>query len=233
MSAPVVVTGAGGAIGSAIVETLLAKSFEVVPVDRSEGTVHGRPIRAVDITDEDSVIALFASMAGTGVGGVVNAAGVNIRASALECSKETFVRNLDVNLVGTFLVCREAARLMGSNGGSIVNIASVIAFAGSNRQQTPYAASKGGVVSLTYTLAIEWAHLGIRVNAIAPAFVDTPMNAVVMQDADKARAVLDSIPLGRYGTPTDMANAAAWLLSTESGFVTGDVLRVDGGYLAR
>lgn len=233
MSGQVVVTGAGGAIGGAIVEALVEKSFEVVPIDRHEGTVHGIPVRAVDITDEAAVGALFESLAPGGIRGVVNAAGVNIRSSALDCSKETFLANLEVNLVGTFLVCREAARAMGDGGGSIVNIASVIAFAGSDRQQTPYAASKGGVVSLTYTLAIEWAPLGIRVNGIAPAFVDTPMNAVVMQDATKARAVLDAIPLGRYGTPADVARAAAWLISDDSAFVTGDILRVDGGYLAR
>ena len=229
----VVVTGATGGIGGAIVERLLEDGWDVVPVGSAEGEVCGIPVRPLDVRDERAVEALFGGLRDADLGGVVNAAGVNRRSAALECSKETFLENLEVNRAGTFLVCREAAKLMSGRGGSIVNVASVVAFAGTDRQQVAYAASKGGVVALTYGLAVEWAGLGSRVNAIAPAFVDTPMNAVVARDPEKSAMVKAAIPLGRFGTATDMANAAAWLLSDQSSFITGDVLRVDGGYLAR
>ena len=229
----VVVTGASGAIGSEVVRTLRSDGRNVV-------AVAGRPgsdcDAVLDVSNEDAVVSFFTDLTADGalIAGLANVAGINIRSEALDCTAETFMRNVEVNLLGTFLMCREAARAMADagTGGSVVNVSSTMAFVGSKRSQSAYAATKGGVNALTTALAVEWAALGIRVNAVAPTFTDTPMNAPISSDPDRSAAVLANIPLGRFGQPSDTASAIAWLLGPHSSFVTGDVLRVDGGYLA-
>ncbi|MEA5118324.1 MAG: SDR family oxidoreductase [Propionicimonas sp.] len=230
-----IVTGAQGSIGRAICAQLVTAGWDVVGVDLTADSEPPAGIvsLALDITNEEAVDAAFAELAGERVAGLVNAAGINVRSDALECSAATFEKNFRVNLLGTFLMAREAARVMlAQGGGSIVNVASTMAFVGSHRHQASYAATKGGVVALTTALAVEWAGHGIRVNSIAPAFVDTPMNQTITADPVASANVLAQIPLGRYGTPQDMASAVAWLLSDESSFITGSTIRVDGGYLA-
>ena len=233
----VLVTGARGGIGTAIVERLTRDGVPVVAAYRpgsaptsSEGVI----AIEMDVASEESVIQGFAAIdnAGVGLRGAVTAAGVNQRAAALECSSNIFMENLSVNLLGTFLVCREAAKRMQDKGGSIVTISSTMAMAGSNRRQAPYSASKGGVVALTRALAVEWAELGIRVNSVAPTFISTPMNQPVLQQPELAEAIRAGIPMGRFGEPMEVAEAVWWLLDDSSSFVTGHVLAVDGGYLA-
>jgi NAD(P)-dependent dehydrogenase (short-subunit alcohol dehydrogenase family) len=229
----IVVTGASGAIGGALVTLLREEGLDVVAVAGREGADGCDAV--VDVSDEGSVVEFFESLRSEGirVSGLANVAGVNVRSDALDCSADVFLRNVSVNLLGTFLMCREAARSMiAGGGGSIVNVSSTMAFVGSTRSQSPYAATKGGVNALTTALAVEWADRGVRVNAVAPTFVDTPMNSPVSSDPDKRAAVLASIPLGRLGEPGDVAAAIAWLLGPKSSFVTGDILRVDGGYLS-
>lgn len=231
----IVVSGGTGGIGGSIVERLTDDGYAVAVLTRSG---HHHPAAhstySVDLGDEDSVTRAFAEIDKTGIriAGAVTAAGVNERTDAIDASAALFERLLSVNVTGTFLVAREAARRMLDRGGSIVTVSSTMAFVGSTRRQAPYSATKGAVRSLTTALAVEWAEHRIRVNSIAPTFTNTPMNAPVLRDPDLAATVLASIPLGRFGEPDDIASAAAWLLSKESSFVTGQTIAVDGGYLA-
>lgn len=232
----VVVTGGTGGIGTSIVERLNADGYAVALLSRA-GDPH--PLAtggsyAVDLSEEDAVVRAFEQIDATGhrLVGAVTAAGINERATALDATAALFERLLAVNVTGTFLVARESARRMLGAGGSIVTVSSTMAFVGSTRNQAPYSATKGAVRSLTTALAVEWASHGVRVNSVAPTFTDTPMNAPILQDAELSSAVLASIPLGRFGEPTDIANAVAWLIGPESSFVTGQTIVVDGGYLA-
>lgn len=231
----VVVSGGSGGIGSAITDQLHADGFAVAVLSRT-GAAHPAATGgsfAVDLTDESAVAEVFSRIdeSGLDIAGAVTAAGINERTLALDASAALFERLLAVNVTGTFLVAREAAKRMLSRGGSIVTVSSTMAYVGSTRRQAPYSASKGAVRSLTTALAAEWAEHGIRVNSVAPTFTDTPMNAPVLQDKESSAAVLASIPLGRFGEPQDIANAVSWLISEQSSFVTGQTLVVDGGYL--
>ena len=161
-------------------------------------------------------------------------AGAIMRAPALELSLEDWQRVLDVNLTGAFVVSRAAARIFVEQGGGgrIVHIASMMSFhAGINT--AAYAASKGGVAQLTKAQANEWAPLGIRVNAVAPGWVETDLTAALRQDERRFAEISSRIPVGRWATGEDVANAVAFLSSPESDYVNGVVLPVDGGWLAR
>ena len=133
---------------------------------------------------------------------------------------------LEVNLKGAFLCTKSVARLMRKTGGAIVNIASVVGVTG-NAGQANYSASKAGLIGLTKTCAKELARYGIRVNAVAPGFIDTPMTQKLSADVQKQ--VVAGVPMGRFGTPEDVAAAVAFLAGPESSYVTGQVLRVCGG----
>lgn len=164
---------------------------------------------------------------------LVNAAGIPLICPAEQLSGEKWKQCLDTNLAGTFFCCREAWQHMRLEGGSIVNIASVAALA-ALPFRVAYAASKAGVVALTKTLACEWAGQGIRVNAVAPGFIATPLDSLAA--ASSAGYSEDDIrartPLGRKGTPREVAMATLYLASDEAAFVTGDTLVVDGGWLS-
>jgi NAD(P)-dependent dehydrogenase (short-subunit alcohol dehydrogenase family) len=160
---------------------------------------------------------------------LVNSAGIGADVPFLQTSAEKFDRIIAVNLRGTFLIGQACARVMGA-GGAIVNIASVSGLRG-NTGRAAYGASKGGVITLTQVMACELAELGIRVNAIAPGPVDTPLVAAV-HDAEVRAAFNSFVPMRRYGTPEEIAAAAAYLCSDDASYVTGHVLAVDGGFLA-
>jgi NAD(P)-dependent dehydrogenase (short-subunit alcohol dehydrogenase family) len=187
---------------------------------------------ALDVTDEAAVQALVARVAETlgGLDGVVNSAGIAADIPALDTPVDLFRKILDVNVTGTFIVARAAARVMKDRGGgAIVNMASVSGLRGS-KGRSAYGASKGAVVTLTQVLANDLARHGIRVNAVAPGPVDTPM--VKAMHVDKDRALWARyMPMRRYGEPSEIATVIEFLLDgTRSSFMTGEVVAVDGGF---
>jgi NAD(P)-dependent dehydrogenase (short-subunit alcohol dehydrogenase family) len=190
----------------------------------------------VDVTDEDSVRALadFAGERGS-VDVLVTSAGIGGRGEAVGYDDGLWEKVMSVNLTGTFRVCRAvgAKMIAGQAGGSIITIASIggmVAFPGS----VGYQASKGGVVQLTRSLAVEWAPHGVRVNAISPGHIAT---AIVRRQWETEPELKDFFlsrtPLGRLGTPEDLVGAAVFLASEASSMMTGQVLAVDGGYVAQ
>ncbi len=240
----ILVTGGASGIGFAVVEAALAAGWRVVAADvdgrslaaarDALGAGDGLRFEQIDVADEDAVAKSVAAIERDfgPLAGVVNSAGIGQNVPALETSAAQFRKILDVNLVGTFLVAREAAKAMRNRGrGAIVNLASVSGITG-NLCRAAYGASKGGVVILTKVLAVEFAPLGIRVNAIAPGPIDTPM--VKAMHVEAAREVwLSRVPQHRYGAPSEVASMALFLLDAEkSGYITGQTFCVDGGFSA-
>jgi NAD(P)-dependent dehydrogenase (short-subunit alcohol dehydrogenase family) len=240
----ILVTGGASGIGFAIVEAALAEGWRAIVADADPRNLAStRNVLAnrsdarfeeLDVADENAVIKSVAACEREfgPLAGVVNSAGIGRDLPALETSAEVFRRILDVNLVGSFLVSREAAKAMRSRGaGAIVNMASVSGVTG-NRGRTAYGASKGGVIVMTKVMAVELAPLGIRVNALAPGPIETPMVRHMHTDAARA-AWKEAVPQHRYGTPAEIASAAIFLLDErKSGFITGQTLCVDGGFSA-
>jgi NAD(P)-dependent dehydrogenase (short-subunit alcohol dehydrogenase family) len=236
------VTGAASGIGLATVRRLLEAGSKVAAVDRDEkalAKLSGElrlPRRlftsALDVTDEaaaEKAVAMAGEALG-GLDGVVNSAGIAADIHALETPVALFRKILDVNVVGTFIVARAAARLMKDRGGgAIVNIASVSGLRG-GKGRSAYGASKGAVVVLTQVLANDLARYNIRVNAVAPGPVDTPMVKAVHTAADRA-LWLRHVPMRRYAEPGEIASVIEFLLDgTKSGYVTGEIVAVDGGF---
>ena len=181
----------------------------------------------MDVTDGAAVDAFAANLETLDV--LVNAAGV-LRLRA-EYDPSVFARVVDVNLTGSMRMAVACRAALANARGSIVNIASMHAIFGAPLSPA-YAASKAGIVQLTKSLAVAWAADGIRVNAIAPGWIETPMTVPARSDAGRNRAILDRTPLGRWGTPEEIAGPALFLASDAARFVTGAVLAVDGGYSA-
>lgn len=133
---------------------------------------------------------------------------------------------------GAYLLCRDASEFSSSRRGSIINVASLLTFQGGITVPA-YAASKGGVAQLTKALSNEWTSKGINVNAIAPGYIDTDMNVALINDADRNAGIMARIPAGRWGKPEDFKGTAVYLASEASNYVTGEVMCVDGGWMAR
>ncbi|MCB1509839.1 MAG: SDR family oxidoreductase [Hyphomicrobiaceae bacterium] len=237
-----VITGGASGIGAATAAHLLENGWKVAildldapPLEKARAAHDGRTdvsVHALDVTDEPAVeVVLEAIEAELGpVTGVVNCAGIAADRHVLDTPVALFRKMLDVNVVGTFLVGRAAARLMRARGGGvIVNIASISGLRGS-KGRAAYGASKGAVVTLTQVMANDLAADGIRVNAIAPGPVETPMVEAVHSAADRA-LYHRFVPMNRYAAPREIATAIAFLLDdSQSGFVTGEILAVDGGF---
>jgi NAD(P)-dependent dehydrogenase (short-subunit alcohol dehydrogenase family) len=239
----VLVTGGASGIGLAIVEAVLAEGWRAIVADLDQKNLDrcrdalGAPdgqvrCEQMNVADEEAAIRSIAACEDEfgPITGVVNSAGIAKDVPALDTSAEMFRRILEVNLIGSFVISREAAKRMQTRGsGSIVNITSVSGIMG-NEGRVAYGASKGGVVTMTKVMAVELAPLGIRVNAIAPGPIETPMVQQVHTPEVRA-AWMSTVPQRRYGSPADIAGAAVFLLDDhKSGFVTGQTICVDGGF---
>jgi NAD(P)-dependent dehydrogenase (short-subunit alcohol dehydrogenase family) len=211
-----VVTGGARGIGAELSAELRSRGAEVITAD----VLDGADVRC-DISDEAQVDALFAT-SGRIDGLVNNAALLVARKASADITVAEFRQMMDVNVLGTFLCARAAAKSMGERGGSIVNVASETAFSGSHGF-AHYVASKGAVVSLTRALANEYGASGIRVNCLAPGFTPTP-GSDVLGTYDASRT-----PLGRVMKPNDLLGTICFLLSDDSAFMSGQALLVNGG----
>ena len=241
-----VVTGAAGGLGAAIAEGLAGAGAYVVCADAAEepnqalvqrlGVDRAEAV-TVDVCDEASVRTLAdraAAVSGS-IDVLVTCAGIGGRGAAANYDDELWARVIDVNLTGSFRTCRAVGRRMAAQprGGSIVNIASIlgeVGFAGS----VGYQASKGGVVQMTRTLAVEWASHGVRVNAISPGHVGTQLVRRLWETEPELKDHFESrTPLGRLAEPDDVAGAVVFLAGPAAAMITGQVLAVDGGYTAQ
>ena len=240
----VVVTGAGGAIGSAVVRAFASADARVCLVDLARDRTqevldglaerHAHLLAHCDLLVPDELAAMFESVRLTfgGLDVLVHVAGVLARTDVDDVTEEIWDWHLDNNLKATFFVDRAAANLMraGGKGGRIINFASDAWWTGGLHAATPYAASKGGVVSLSRGLAKAFASDGITVNCVAPGTVDSPMLRSGLTDAQIAH-VADPIPLGRLAQPEDVAAATVFLASDHASFITATTLNVSGGEL--
>ncbi|MDE3102662.1 MAG: glucose 1-dehydrogenase [Chloroflexota bacterium] len=190
-----------------------------------------RPVLVeADVSDPESARAAVREAAGRlgGLDVLVNNAGSGARGRPEELSEDDYDRIFDTNVKGLYYASCEATAVMAA-GGSIVNVASVAGMV-PDVELAAYCASKAAVIQLTRVLAVAWGGRGVRVNAVAPGYTDSPLNAHRKADPARAAAVVNGTPLGRWGTPADVAQAVVFLASRASAFVTGQVLTVDGGY---
>lgn len=229
----VLVTGGTSGIGAGIARAFAAAGNRVLATGATAAEVAAAAAadpavehRLLDVRDADAVAALLRAFDALDV--VVNCAGV-IRRGA-EHDPAVFAEVLDINLVGTMRVCAAARPLLAARRGCIVNTASMLSFFGGGLVPG-YSASKGGVAQLTKSLAIAYAAEGIRVNAIAPGWIATPLTQALQDEPARSAPILARTPLGRWGTPEDVAGPVLFLASDAARFVTGAVLPVDGGYL--
>jgi len=231
----VIVTGAASGIGFSTTQLLLGEGYRVVGCDLTRGRLAeiDSPDLQFDALDVRDAAALHASVAaeearGQAIVGLVACAGIITRTPYLELDEEAFDAHLDINLKGPLLACQAVLPAMRRQGrGSIVLFSSTIARSGSAKG-AHYAASKGGVLGLMRSLALETAREGIRVNAVSPGVTDTPMPRGHASD-EEVYAKAAKVPLGRIGQPDDMAQAVLFLLGEDSSYVTGQDLRVSGG----
>jgi NAD(P)-dependent dehydrogenase (short-subunit alcohol dehydrogenase family) len=236
------ITGGASGIGLATAQRLLAAGWKVAIADRDETALAGarktlgQPERVfaapLDVTDEAAVRTVLGKAAAAlgRLDGAVNSAGIAADIPALDTPVDLMRKILDVNVVGTFIVAREAARLMKeTGGGAVVNIASIAGLRGS-KGRSAYGTSKGAVIVLTQVLANDLARYHVRVNAVAPGPIDTPMVKSLHTESDR-KLWVRYIPMRRYGVPDEIASAIEFLLDgTRSSYVTGEVIAVDGGF---
>lgn len=240
-----IITGGAGALGQMLARGFVAAGAAVLIADLNPGTALAEELTAaggdalalqVDVTDETAVDGMIAqAVARWGkLDILVNAAGISGRGAALDYDRERFQRILDLNVTGLFLCSRAAARAMiPAGGGCIVNYASIAGLVGYPGNPA-YLASKGAVVQLTRALAMEWVGQHIRINAIAPGVIATPVVAAqVAGEPAFYEAFQAKHPMGRFGRPDEIVGPTLFLCSPAASFVTGHILAVDGGYVAQ
>ena len=240
-----VVTGASRGLGRAMALGLAEAGADVVVVSRTMEALEtlaeeiralgqrGLPVRA-DVTDRDEVGNMVRrTMEAFGkIDILVNNAGTIFRAAAEEYPEEAWDRVLEVNLKGVFLCCQAVGKVMiAQRRGKIINIGSLLSAIGVPLIPA-YAASKGGVRQLTKALAVEWAPYNIHVNAIGPGYFRTELTEALQKDEERAAWILRRTPLGRWGVPEDLKGPVVFLASDASDYITGQMLYVDGGWLA-
>jgi NAD(P)-dependent dehydrogenase (short-subunit alcohol dehydrogenase family) len=232
-----VITGAAGGIGAESARLFAEQGARVVGVDVSPGAEGELAIEA-DVTDEQQVRDMYArARAELGrIDVLFNNAGINPNddSSVLETSLEAWQRVQDVNLRSIFLCCKHGIpHLLEGEGGSVINTASFVAVMGAGVSQISYTASKGGVLSLSRELGVEFARRGVRVNALCPGPVRTPLlENLFASDPEKAARRLVHLPMGRFAEAREIAQAAVFLASDESSYVTASTFLVDGGLSA-
>ena len=225
----VVVTGGTSGIGHAIANAFSRAGAKVVAagLPSSDPSLPNVETAIVDVADTQAIIGLFEKLPEIHV--LVNAAGIIRREEEFEL--DVFARVLDVNLTGVMRTCTAAHPKLRQTEGSIVNIASMLSFFGGPRAPA-YSASKGGIAQLTRSLAVAWAADGIRVNAVAPGWIATPLTSALQNDATRSDQLLARTPLRRWGLPGDIAGPVLFLCSEAASFMTGAIVTVDGGYSA-
>ncbi|MBT2187803.1 SDR family NAD(P)-dependent oxidoreductase [Sphingobium nicotianae] len=233
-----VVTGAARGIGEAIAAALAAQGAQVILAD-IDGAAAERAARAIgggaravslDVTDGAACEALATSLSDTSI--LVNNAGI-IRQGRITDpgAPEIWARTLAINAGGAFNMCRAFHSQLAATRGAVINLASIRSFTAA-ANAAAYAASKGAVLQLTKALAVEWAAEGIRVNAIAPGFIETPLIPDDEKTPQREAMIMARTPMKLIGDPRDVAGAAVFLVSDEARYITGATLPVDGGYLA-
>lgn len=227
------VTGGTGGIGSGIAAALADAGCNVFATGATAEEVANfhpgeRAITSglLDVTNPEQISAYLSGFSELHI--LVNAAGIILRDNR-EYDPAEFARVLDVNLTGTMRMCSACHPLLSQTGGAVLNLASMLSYFGSGFVPG-YSASKGGIVQLTKSLAIGWAKEGIRVNALAPGWIETPLTQALRDNPERSREILNRTPLGRWGRPEDLAGAAVFLCSPAAAFITGVTLPVDGGY---
>ena len=234
------VTGAGAGIGRATAQALTAMGASVIASDRDGAAAAAvadalpeAQSLALDVADAAAIAAAFSRLERLDI--LVNNAGRGARMPATEMAAETWDAVLQVNLSGAFHCARAAAPLMqAAGGGAVVNVASIMGLVGGALYpNAAYHASKGGLVNLTRALALEWASLGIRVNAVAPTFARTVLTENLLAEPQMEEKIAELTPMGRLVEPMEVATAIAFLASPAAAMITGVTLPVDGGWLAR
>ena len=242
------VTGAGSGLGVVFSEalaiagaTVVCAGIRVESVERTAARITALGYRALglqlDVTDDDAIARVMQDIASRfgSVDILVNNAGIATMGPPEAMTRKDWQSVIDVNLTGVFICAREAAKLMISakRGGSIINIASILGLVASEPSPAAsYAAAKGGVVNLTRDLAVHWAHHGIRVNAIGPAYFPSEMTAPILEAPEIIAEIERRTPLGRMGRLDELQGPILFLASEASSYVTGQTLYVDGGWTA-
>ncbi|NOD28954.1 SDR family NAD(P)-dependent oxidoreductase [Ruegeria atlantica] len=227
------VTGGTRGIGAGVARSLAGAGWSVIAASASQSELDafepqdGLKVKLLDVTDQTSINDVFGEL--TGLDALVNCAGILLRGE--EYDIDVFAKVLDVNLTGTLRCCLAAHPLLAEASGAIVNTASMLSTFGGPLVPA-YSASKGGVAQLTKALAGRWAEDGIRVNAIAPGWIETEMTQGLREDPERTAGIMARTPMKRWGKPEEVGALVQWLLSENASFVTGSIYPVDGGYLA-